>query len=100
MKTRRDTISISKITISFIALFVVAIVAYLYFLNMSVVQVVLRTEFVQQERQFSAEIATLESKYIKAQHNISSEIASLDSYNNESEKFFISREKGSFVFGN
>lgn len=76
------------------------VVLYLYFLNMSVVQVVMRTEFIQQQHELGAEIATLEAEYIESQHVIASRIATLDGYSQESEKFFVSREQPSLVLGN
>ncbi len=93
----RDTIKYSKVTIGCIALLVSAVVAYLYFLNMSVVQVVLRTEFTQQQNQLHAEIASLEAKYITSQHQIASRIAVLDGYQSQEEKIFVSRDQASFV---
>ena len=99
MATRRDTIKSSKATLGCVGLLVSMIVLYLYFLNMSVVQVVMRTEHVQRQHELSAEIALLEASYIKAQHNISSRIATLDGYNTNTPKVFISREQSSLVFG-
>ncbi|MCA9355707.1 hypothetical protein KC865_04175 [Candidatus Kaiserbacteria bacterium] len=64
---------------------------------MSVVEVVLRTENVQTQRELNMEIATLEAKYIEAQHVIAGRIASLDGYNKDSQKVFVSRNKGSLV---
>lgn len=79
-------------------LLVSAIIAYLYFLNMSVVQVVMRTEQVQKQRDLGAEIAMLESHYIEAQHTIASRIATLDDFDTETAKIFVSRDQESLVF--
>jgi hypothetical protein len=93
----RETTKYSKATFVCFMLFVTAIVSYLYFLNMSVVQVVMRTEHVQKQRDLNAEIAMLESRYIEVQHTISSRIATLDGYDTESVKIFVSRDKESLV---
>lgn len=97
MGTRRETINSSNITFCCFGLLVTSIVLYLYFLNMSVVQVVMRTEHVQAGRELNAEIAMLEASYIEAQHVIASRIASLEGYNTSAEKVFVSRESSSFV---
>lgn len=78
-------------------LLVAAIVSYLYFLNMSVVEVVMRTEQVQKQRDLSAEIAVLESRYIEVQHTIASRIATLDGYATEAAKIFVSRDRERLV---
>lgn len=94
----RDTNTYSKATLACICLLMGTIVAYLYFLNMSVVQVVMRTEKVQQQHNLSAEIAMLKSEYIEAQHAIAARIASLDGYNKgTSKKIFVSRNQASLV---
>ena len=97
MATRRDTISHSKITLGCVGLLVGMIVLYLYFLNMSVVQVVMRTQYVQEQNSLNAEIATLEAQYIEAQHKIASRIATLQGYDTETPKIFVSREAASLV---
>jgi hypothetical protein len=99
MATRRDTIKNSKATFVCVGLFISTIVLYLYFLNMSVVQVVMRTEHVQKQNELNAEIAMLEASYIKAQHRISSRIATLDGYNLDTPKIFITRKQSGLVFG-
>lgn len=97
MGTRRDIIKQAQITFGCGCLLVLAIFTYLYFLNMSVVQVVMRTEFVQEQRELQAEIAELEASYIEAQHVIAARIATLDGYNTNSQKVFVSRESASLV---
>lgn len=96
----RETLTYSKVTLTCFSLLVAAIVAYLYFLNMSVVQVVMRTEHVQKQRDLNAEIAMLESKYIESQHKIAARIASLDGYDTAVTKVFVSREQASLVLRN
>ena len=97
MATSRDTIKYSKTTLGCVGLLVSTIVLYLYFLNLSVVQVVMRTEQVQRQQDLGAEIAMLESLYIKAQHSIAARIATLDGYDTNTEKIFVSRKQASFV---
>lgn len=98
MKKSRDTISYSKLTVASVGFLITMIVLYLYFLNVSVVQVVMRTEQVQKQHQLHTEIAILEAAYIEAQHTIASRIASLEGYNKNTPKIFVSREQASLVF--
>lgn len=73
------------------------IVFYLYFLNMSVVQVVVRSEHVQAQRELRGEIAELEARYIEAQHQVAAKIATLEGYDTDTAKIFVSREQSSLV---
>ncbi len=66
---------------------------------MSVVQVVMRTDYVQQQHDINAELAVLDARYIETQHIIASRIATMDRYDNSAEKIFVSREQPSLVFG-
>lgn len=97
MITRRDTITYSKTTLCCFALLVATVVLYLYFLNMSVVEVVLRTEFTQEKNQLNTEIALLEAQYIEAQHTIAARIATLQGYDTDVAKIFVSRDASSLV---
>ncbi|MCA9358842.1 hypothetical protein KC926_01400 [Candidatus Kaiserbacteria bacterium] len=99
MKSSRDTIKNSKVTLACVGLLFSMIVMYLYFLNMSVVQVVMRSDFVQQKHQLNTEIAQLEAKYIESQHKIATRIATLEGYDTNTPKIFVSREAASFVLG-
>ncbi len=76
---------------------IVGVVAYLYFLNLSVVHVVMRKEATQQQNQLRAEIAMLETSYIEAQHAIAARIATLEGYNTETDKVFVTRGETSLV---
>ena len=100
MNTRRDTITHSKVTFACIGLLVAMIVMYLYFLNMSVVQVVMRTDYIQQQNKLNAEITMLDASYIEAQHTIASRIANLEGYDTDTAKVFVSRQPDSLVMGN
>ena len=73
------------------ALLVAAIAAYLYFLNMSVVHVVMRKEATQESAQLRAEIAMLETSFIEAKHTIAMRVASLEGFDQEVEKVFLAR---------
>lgn len=95
----RDTITYSKATLAVLSCVLVAVVAYLYFLNMSVVQVVMRSEQVQKQRDLHAEIATLEAKYIESQHAVAARIATLDGYDRSDTKIFVSHKQSSLVLG-
>ena len=82
------------------SLLVVAVVAYLYFLNVSVVDVVMRKEAMQEANSLRAEIATLETSYIEAQHKISSKIAETEHYQTDNEKIFVTRGASNLVLNN
>ena len=76
-----------------------AIAAYLYFLNVSVVHVVMRKESMQEANSLRAEIATLETSYIEAQHKISKKIAETDGFKRDNEKIFVTRGQSTLVLG-
>lgn len=97
MRTRRDTITSSKLTLGCFGFLMMMIVAYLYFLNMSVVQVVMRTDYVKQQHELSAEIAQLEATFIGSQHAVAARIATLEGYNTDIPKVFVSRSQSSLV---
>jgi hypothetical protein len=69
----------------------VLVIAYMYFLSMSVVHVVFRKESHQEARQLESEISALESTYIEAQHAVSERIASAVSLTETNEKIFVTR---------
>jgi hypothetical protein len=81
-------------------LLVLGVVSYLYFLNLSVVHVVMRKEATLEQNQLRAEIAMLETSYIEAQHAIAARIATLDGYNTDTEKVFVNRGETSLVLNN
>lgn len=87
----------SRITLACTGLLLSMVVLYLYFLNMSVVQVVMRIEHVQKQHELNAEIASLEAKFIEAQHGVATKIGTLDSYDTDSNKIFVSREQAKIV---
>lgn len=97
MNNRREIISYSKATIGCLLLLVLSVVLYLYFLNMSVVHVVMRTQYTQEQNNLRTEIAMLETKYIESQHTIAARIASLQGYDTDVAKVFVARESASLV---
>lgn len=97
MNIRRETIRESQITLACFCLLVTSVIAYLYFLNMSVVHVVMRKEASQDISQLKTEIAVLETSYIEAQHIIANRIASVEGYNIDTEKIFVTRGDTSLV---
>lgn len=100
MTRSREIIGTQKGTLTCLGLLLLMIILYLYFLNMSVAQVVMRTEFVQKQHSLNNEISKLEAIYIESQHTVASRLASLDGYNTDTEKIFVSRNQtSSFVLG-
>jgi predicted transcriptional regulator len=97
MNKSRDKISYSKATLGCLCLVVSSVVLYLYFLNMSVVHVVMRTEFMQEQNSLRTDIAMLEGKYIQSQHNIAERISTLQGYETDVAKIFVSREPANLV---
>jgi biopolymer transport protein ExbB/TolQ len=78
-------------------IFVSSVIAYMYFLSLSVVHVVMRKEATQQVSQLRSDIADLESSYIEARHQISAKVANLDGFNHNQAKIFISKAEQSLV---
>ncbi len=80
-----------------LSLLVLSVFAYLYFLNVSVVHVVMRKEATQEQNRLRTEIAMLETSYIEAQHKIANKIADLEGYSTETDKVFITRGETGLV---
>lgn len=76
---------------SLLVVLFVLVIAYMYFLSMSVVHVVFRKESHQEARQLESEISALESTYIEAQHAVSERIASAEALSETNEKIFVTR---------
>jgi len=91
MSKSRETITHSPCTLVIMGTIGFAIVAYLYFLNVSVVHVVMRQEAVQEAQDLKNQIALLETEYITAQHTIAARMATVDGYREDSEKVFVAR---------
>ena len=97
MNMRSLALNSSQQTLLCLCLLVAAVSSYLYFLNVSVVHVVMRKEATQEQNRLRTEIAMLETTYIEAQHEIADRIATLNGYNVDTEKVFITRGETSLV---
>ncbi|MEK7638787.1 MAG: hypothetical protein AAB388_01360 [Patescibacteria group bacterium] len=97
MNKSRDHITRQRQTLASVGLLVTVIVLYIYFLNISVVHVVMRKEAAKSVNELQTEIAILESAFIESQHTVAARIATLEGYNLESEKIFITRGDTSLV---
>lgn len=85
------------LTTACFGLLIFGVVAYMYFLSLSVVHVVMRKEATAQIGELRSEIARLETSYIEAKHQISARVASLEGFNQTEEKVFISKAEQSLV---
>lgn len=97
MVSSRETVKESRITLACFSLVILSIVAYLYFLNISVVHVVMRKEATHTISQLKTEIAVLETSFIDAQHIIADRIATLNGYDTDTAKIFVTRGDTSLV---
>jgi len=91
MNKSRETITHSPYTVALMAVIGGAVIAYLYFLNVSVVHVVMRKEAMQESQDLKNNIALLETEYIIAQHTIAARMATVDGFREDSEKVFVAR---------
>ena len=91
MSTSRETVANSPYTMALVLAIGFSVIAYLYFLNLSVVHVVMRKEAMQEAQDLRNEIALLETEYITAQHTIAARMATVDGYREDSEKVFVAR---------
>jgi hypothetical protein len=66
-------------------------VAYIYFVSMSVLHVVMRKEVDTQIAAVGTNVAGLEERYIEMQHSVSSDIASLQGFVTTDHKVFIDK---------
>lgn len=97
-RVTQQTFHIQKlIFLSLSALCFALVGLYMYFLCVSVSQVVMRTDINQQTVQISSDISQLESTYIAEQHKVSAEIASLQGYQRTDAKIFIDRSESSLA---
>lgn len=97
MISRTLQINNHHITSVCFGLLIFGVVAYMYFLSLSVVHVVMRKEATAQIGQLRSEIAKLETSYIEAKHQISAKVANLDGFNETNEKIFISKTEQNLV---
>jgi len=92
MNTSRETITYSPHSLCLLALSLCAVVAYVYFLNMSVVHVVVQKQLANDMQDMKNEIALLESQYITAQHTITARMATIEGVSAERNKVFVARD--------
>ena len=71
---------------------------YVYIVNVSVVEVVVRKELMQERNNLHTQIAVYEAAYMEAQHSVASRISGLDGYALDTAKIFVSRDAASFAF--
>ncbi len=74
-----------------LALLVITVAAYMYFLCASVVHVVMRKEIDKELGATGSYVSQLEAQYIEAQHSMSEEIAGMQGYVEAHDKIFIDR---------
>lgn len=97
MKMRRATFSSLSLTICLCAILCVLGGFYLFFLNQSVVHVVMRTSVQGTIADIQTEIASLEGELIESQFEITERLATLDQFQVDAEKIFITRADSSLV---
>jgi biopolymer transport protein ExbB/TolQ len=97
MNTKAIKLNAHIVTSFCVFIFVSSVIAYMYFLSLSVVHVVMRKEATQQVSQLRSDIADLEASYIEARHQISAKVANLDGFNHNQDKIFISKAEQSLV---
>lgn len=90
MNVKKVRIKHHFITACFATVLVAGVVAYMYFLSLSVVHVVMRKEVLQETNRLRSEIAFLETSYIEAHHTISNRVATADGFTEIRDKIFIS----------
>lgn len=99
MNHRRDTTSYCPVTPILLGLSLLSVIAYVYFLNTSVVHVVVQKSAMSNIQDLKNEIALLEADYISAQHTIAQRMASVEGLEAERTKIFVARDRsGEFVF--
>jgi hypothetical protein len=94
---QRLQLNTSEQTLFLLTLLLIGVGVYLYFLNLSVVHVVMRKETLAEQNKLRTEIAALETSYIEAQHKIAGRIAHLDGYSIDTAKIFVTRGQESLV---
>ena len=91
MSKSRETITYSPCTLGLLALIGIGLVGYLYFLNLSVVHVVIRKEVMLDLQDTKNQIALLETEYISAQHKIVASMAAVSEFQEDQSKVFVMR---------
>ena len=84
-------------TIAGLLALLVGVFLYVYLVNVSVVEVVVRKELIQERNKLQTEIAMQETAYIEAQHKIATNISELDGYAYDTAKIFVTRDAASLA---
>ena len=92
MSKSRETISYSPYTLALLGVIGAGLVGYLYFLNLSVVHVVIKQEVMQELQDTKNQIALLETEYISAQHTIAANMAAVSGFQEDQAKIFVLRD--------
>jgi len=100
MSQSRETITYSKKTACLLLCLLAGMLAYVYFLNMSVVHVVIQKDTISEIQDTKNAIALLESEYITAQHLIANQMASIEGVVAERNKVFVWRGGGEELAAN
>jgi len=100
MSQSREIITYSKQTLGLLLCLLAGAVAYVYFLNMSVVHVVIQKDTISEIQDTKNAIALLESEYITAQHLIANRMASIEGVVAERNKVFVWRGEGEELAAN
>ena len=77
---------------------VLSVSSYMYFVSMSVVDVVMRKEADSQIAEIGTSVSQLESQYIEMQHSVSSDIATMKGFVSADKKVFINKHDDTLVF--
>lgn len=87
----------SRLFYSALAVLVIAVCAYMYFVSSAIANVVMRKEADTHIAELTTKVGELEAEYIERQHTISSEIASLQGFVVTDTKIFIDKTPGTLV---
>lgn len=97
LTTMNSYITSKRIAFVLLVVMLLLALAYTYFLFMSVVHVVIRTEIQHDIKDVAAEISHYERSYIETQHLVSKQLAVQSGYVNIAEKDFIDRAQPHLV---
>lgn len=90
----------SRLFYGALCLCVCVVCAYMYFVSMSVVHVVMRKEVDNQISLLNTHISHLEEDYIEKQHNLSASIATYKGFVFTEEKIFVDKTEAKYVLSN
>lgn len=90
-------ISGKRVALTLVGLMLMLALMYIYFVFMSVVHVVIRTEIQHDIKAVASEISSYERTYIASQHHVSEQLAVQTGYVAVSDKDFIDRTQTHLV---